>query len=492
MSAEPAQSSAPDLAARAGLRRPGAILLLSCYELGHSPLGIASPAAFLTRAGFAPACRDLSVERLGRELAAQAEVVVIAVPMHTALRIGIEVGRKVRSVNREAVLVYTGLYAALNAAHLFQEGGADYVIGGEYEGPLVALAEALATQSGGSAAELPSLAGVATRARPVVPPLLAKLDFPLPERGRLPGLAHYAHLERDGEVVAAGYVEASRGCKHFCRHCPIPPVYGGRFFVVPAPVVLADCAAQIAAGALHITFGDPDFLNGPGHVLPIVRELNRRHPEITFDVTAKVEHLLRHRDLLPELRALGCAFVVSAVESLSDRVLTHLDKGHTRADVFAALAALRAAGLPLRPTFVAFTPWTTAADYRDLLAFVASEALIDHVDPVQYALRLLVPPGSLLATDGSLAGTLGALDPKGLSYRWAHPDPAMDRLQARLAERVSAAAERGEDPMATFYAVKALAHAELGEVMGALTAVPSFPAARERRRPPRLTEDWFC
>ncbi|HWN82280.1 MAG TPA: radical SAM protein, partial [Candidatus Udaeobacter sp.] len=323
-------------------------------------------------------------------------------------------------------------------------------------------------------------------------PARQKLDFPLPDRARLPALSHYAHLERNGEVVAAGYVEASRGCKHLCRHCPIPPVYDGRFFVVPADVVLADCAAQIAAGAGHITFGDPDFLNGPGHVLPIVRELHRRHPAVTFDVTVKVEHLLQHLELLPELRALGCAFVVSAVESLSDRVLANLDKGHTRADVSRALAALRAASLPLRPTFVAFTPWTTAADYRDLLAFVESEALIDHVDPVQYALRLLVPPGSPLATDGSLGAELGPLDARAFSYRWTHPDPAMDRLQGRVAERVSAGSAKGEDPMAVFYAVKALAAEELGAVMGPIGPVPSFPAARERTRPPRLTEDWFC
>jgi radical SAM superfamily enzyme YgiQ (UPF0313 family) len=475
------------------MQNPGDILLISCYELGHPPLGLAFPAAFLERAGFVPACRDLSVERLDRELAAKARLVAIAVPMHTALRIGLEAGRKVRAVNPDAVLVYTGLYAALNADYLLAGGSADAVIGGEFEGALVALAEAMAAHPRLPLSELPLPDGVATRARPRAAPVLAKIDFPLPDRTRLPALRHYAHLERDGELVPAGYVEASRGCKHRCRHCPIPPVYGGRFFVVPAPVVLADCAAQIESGAGHITFGDPDFLNGPGHVLPIVRELHRRFPAVTFDVTVKVEHLLGHRDLLPELRALGCAFVVSAVESLSDPVLAHLDKGHTRADVFTALAALRAASLPLRPTFVAFTPWSGAADYRDLLEFVASEALIDHVDPVQLALRLLVPPGSPLATDGSLGPQLGPLDAGAFSYRWTHPDPAMDRLQARVAERVRAAAAQAEDPMATFYAVKALAHADLGEaVMGRMGAVPSFPAARERKRPPRLTEDWFC
>src|SRR6185295_4904284 len=123
------------------------------------------------------------------------------------------------------------------------------------------------------------------------------------------------------ETRLAGYAEASRGCLHRCRHCPIPPVYDGRFFVVPRDVVLADIRSQVEAGARHVTFGDPDFLNGPAHSLAILREMRREFPFVSHDFTAKIEHLLKHRDLLPEMASLGCSFIVSAVESLSDRVL---------------------------------------------------------------------------------------------------------------------------------------------------------------------------
>ncbi len=181
--------------------------------------------------------------------------------------------------------------------------------------------------------------------------------------------------------------------------------------------------------------------------------------------------------------------MVSAVEALDDRILGYLDKGHTRADVVTALELMRAADLPLRPTFVAFTPWTTAASYLDLLDFVESRALIDHVDPVQYALRLLLPPGSLLLDEAAIQPYLGELDEAALSHRWIHPDPAMDALQSAVAAEVAAASERGADPMATFYAVRDLARVRLG---GSALPVPSFPAARLRKRPPRLTEDWFC
>src|SRR5262249_10801833 len=153
-----------------------------------------------------------------------------------------------------------------------------------------------------------------------------------------------------------GYTEATRGCKHRCRHCPIVPIYDGQFRVVPVDVVLADIRQQVDAGARHITFGDPDFFNGPAHALAILSALAREWPELTYDATIKVEHLLKQRALLPRLRDTGCLFITSAVEAIDDDILARLDKHHTRADFIEAVAICRAAGVTLVPTFVAFTP----------------------------------------------------------------------------------------------------------------------------------------
>jgi hypothetical protein len=320
-------------------------------------------------------------------------------------------------------------------------------------------------------------------------PHLKRLDFPVPSRAGLPSIKKYAHLERDGRMELAAYVEASRGCLHMCRHCPIPPVYGGRFFAVPREVVLADARQQIEAGARHVTFGDPDFLNGPTHALAVARELHAAWPDVTFDFTAKIEHLLRHRAHLPALREAGGLFVVSAAESLSDAVLAHLEKGHTRADILTALGATRAAGITLRPTWVAFTPWTTLDDHRAWLDFLAAEALIDHVDPVQYGLRLLVPPGSLLLETDALRPHLGPLEQATLSYRWTHPDPRMDRLQAETAAAVAQAVEANAEAPAIFDRVRALAAAAAGAEAPAPVA---GGMGKGRKRPPRLSEAWFC
>jgi len=447
------------------------IALLSCYELGHQPQGLAMPLAFLERAGHRPMAQDLAVEPLDEQLIRTAEFVGISVPMHTALRLGVRAAARVRELNPSVYLCFFGLYAPLNAAYL-RASGADAVLGGEHEAELVALIDRLAS-------------GTRDGTTPAV--TLAKLAFPQPRRDGLPVLDRYAKLIRDGRQHLAGYTETSRGCLHMCRHCPIPPVYGGRFFVVNAETVLADVAAQVELGAAHVTFGDPDFFNGPKHGMAIVRELHRRWPALTFDVTIKISHLLAHRALLGELAALGCAFVVSAVESLDDGVLSRLDKGHTRADFEQALDLARRARLVLRPTFVPFTPWTTLDQIADLVDFLAGEDLVGCVDPVQLSIRLLVPPGSLLLGPDT-RHAFGELDSAALSYRWTHPDPRVDRLQQEIAEIAGAAADAGLDPAVVFARIRQLVHVTCGRhgVHTVATARPPGPP------PPRLSESWFC
>lgn len=460
------------------LRADRAILVVSCYELGRQPLAAATALAFLERAGFRPRAVDLALEPLDAVPALdEVRLALVSVPMHTALHVGVAAARRLRRLAPRAHVVFWGLYAVLNAEHLLAEGLADEVEGGEAEQALVAIARRVDE-------------GSAERSRaPLVIPRLERLDWLPPAREALPPPERYARLVLGEERLPAAAVETTRGCLHRCRHCPIPPVYDGRLFVIPREHVLADVRRLVQRGVRHVTFADPDFFCGPGHAMRIVRELHREHPALTFDATIKVEHLLRHRDRLRELAGCGCLFVVSAVESLSDEVLGHLDKGHTRADVFEALALARRAGIALRPSFVAFTPWTLADDYLDLLDWIEAEGLAAHVDTVQLSIRLLVPPGSLLADHPPLRPHLRGLDAAGFSWRWVHPDPRMDRLHVEVERLVRETARADEDARVTFARIRGAAQR---------VAPPSRPrpsAAPARRLVgdvPRLTEPWFC
>jgi radical SAM superfamily enzyme YgiQ (UPF0313 family) len=460
------------------MRDEGAILIVSCYELGHAPHGLAVPAAFLRRAGYAPALLDLALSRIDPDAAARARVVALSVPMHTAMRLALTALPRLRALAPRAAFGFFGHYAVLHARAL-AELGAAFILGGEMEDALVGAVRAI------EAGAEPRPDGGPPEERVSGSVELVRLRFPLPDRRGLPGPERYAHLiAADGETRVAGYTEASRGCLDTCRHCPVPAVYRGRFFVVERETVLGDVAAQVEAGARHITFGDPDFLNGPRHALAVARELHRRFPGVTFDITAQVAHLLRAREQLAELVDLGCAFVTTAVESLSDRVLAALAKRHRRRDVEELLDLCDAAGLVVRPTFVPFTPWTEMADLVELVDFIAARDLADRVAPVQLSIRLLVPPGSLLL-EAKGAARFGPLEPSALGHAWVHPDPRVDTLQRRIAALVDRDAGDDRDPRATTDAIRRIVHEAAGSPADLL-------ALRPGRKSPRLSEPWFC
>jgi radical SAM superfamily enzyme YgiQ (UPF0313 family) len=463
------------------MRAYGDLLLISCYELGHQPFHLASLSALLQQAGYLPLPIDTAVEDLTDEAISRAHFVAIAVPMHTALRLGEQIARRVRSVNPGAHICLYGLYALLNADHLLQET-IDSAIGGEYEIPLLNLVTALEQ---GQVGPIP---GVRTRAERSGP-WIARTPFLIPERSQLPPLERYARLQWRDELRIVGYTETTRGCKHTCLHCPITPLYRGRFFAVPQEIVLADIRAQVERGARHITFGDPDFWNGPTHALRITRAMHREFPGLTFDATIKIEHLLRHRHLLPEMRALGCVFIVSAVESLNDDVLRHLDKGHSAADVAEAFDLMEQANIALRPSLLPFSPWETLESFLALLDFFEQRHLVEHLDPVHLSIRLLIPPGSALLDEPDSHEWIGELDAEAYSYRWQHPDPRMDALQQQVAALVEDAEQRKDDPVATFFQVKALVLAMQGQDFSAARALQSYG---QRKILPHLTESWFC
>ena len=416
-------------------------------------MGAAAAMAALERAGFSPAAQDVSVEKLSDDALARARLVLISVPMHTALQLGVRVAARARSAG--ARVGFFGLYATLNAEHLRARHG-DFV-------------------AGENAAELVELARAVEEGRPPRPVELRKREAAVPSRSALPLLDRYAKLSWNGEERLVASVDASQGCKHLCRHCPIVPVYRGRFVAVPRETVLADVEQQIALGARHVSFGDPDFLNGPTHALRLARDLHASWPEVTFDATIKIEHLLEHAALLPELVRCGLLFVTSAVETLNDLVLEKLDKGHTAADVPRALRALREAGAELRPTLLPYTPWTRLEDLPALCDFALEHDLVDAIDPVQYTLRLLLPPGSLLLEN---AGPwLHDFDADAFTWQWEHEDARVELLWRESATAV----QKG----AGFEELRALADRAVGRSWKA-------HKVRPRRSIPRLTEPWFC
>jgi radical SAM superfamily enzyme YgiQ (UPF0313 family) len=458
------------------------IVLISTYELGRQPFGLASPAAWLARAGAHVRCLDLSRDAFREDVIRDADLIAFYVPMHTATRLAVELLDPVRKFNPRAHICFYGLYAPVNEPYL-RGLGVETILGGEFEEGLVALSSGLRQASAHKPAE---------QRREPAPALqvisLARQSFLVPQRNSLPSLDRYAHLILpDGTHRVAGYTEASRGCKHLCRHCPIVPVYDGTFRIVQREVVRADIRQQVAAGAEHITFGDPDFFNGPAHAMAIVEAMHREFPALTYDVTIKIEHLLRHANLLPRLRDTGCAFVTSAVESVDDVVLAKLDKGHTRADFLAVVELFREAGLVLHPTFVPFMPWTTLAGYCELLRVIAEHKLVENVAPIQLAIRLLIPAGSRLLELEEIRSLVQPFDAAALVYPWLHEDPRVDKLASDVQEIVHRGEKLKQSRGKIFLRIWEAAHAA-----AELAYAPPEATMVSRAAVPYLNEPWYC
>jgi hypothetical protein len=477
------------------------VLLLSTYELGQQPLGISGPAAVLVEAGHEVRAADLSVEPWPEDSVSWAEAVVFTVPMHTATELALGALSRLEKRRSRPFVAWLGLYAPVLEGNPAVRAG-DLLAAGESATVLLDwLAEVAPTDGDGATVHRTETSSRAT-ARTVVdigPPRLPAPVRP-PMRELLLPLDRYArYLDEAGSHLSAS-VEASRGCNHRCRHCPVAAVYRGRSRSLPLESVVADIDQVVALGAEHISFADPDFLNRPAHAMSVARAVHERHPELTFDATVKVEHVLRHAELLPELAMAGLSFVVSAFESTDDAVLALLDKGHSAAEEIEAVRRLRTCHIEVRPSWLPFTPWTSLETIGSILELCARADLVESTDPVQYTIRLLLPSGSLLLADPDPV-LLAALLPKEGSRpaaehgtsRWRHEDERVDELQQAMAGLVETAEAAGADSLSIFHELWALCR----EAGASLPPSPPRPD-EDLRWPnpsmtrPRLSESWFC
>ncbi len=465
------------------------IVLISTYELGRQPFGLASPAAWLRRRGHAVDCFDLTRQELDAGAVGAAELIAIYLPMHTATRLACQLIPRLREQNPAAHVCCYGLYAPMNAEYL-RSLGVGTILGGEFEGGLARLADGLALAKEETAQVLEAVPswGAACCAPTQTEPMISleRLAFEVPDRAGLAPMAKYAHLIVPGDGFrVVGSTEASRGCKHLCRHCPIVPVYNGVFRIVEREVVLADVRQQVAAGAQHISFGDPDFFNGIRHAMELVEAFHSEFPGVTYDVTIKIEHLRKHEQHLARLRDTGCLFVISAVESVDDGILERLDKGHTREDFLYVARKFGELGMTLHPTFVPFTPWTSMEGYLDLLRVLGAEELIENVAAIQLGIRLLIPEGSRLLELEDVRGSVGGFDAESLVYPWRNADTRVDALSEMVQSIAAEADRKKESRAAAFLRIWEAAHAAAG------IEAPEL-RVREGRGVPFLSEPWYC
>ncbi len=442
------------------------ILAVSTYELGHQPLILARLASTFDHYGVSYTLIDNSVDNRSFETPNDFRLsngsfpthLIISVPMHTATQLGKKIAERARTIFASNITVISlGMYfkVALSAPGLFDCGFPTF--------------------------DSPGLLGTLGLDDSPSP----KMNSLVPNRTSLPLIANYARLITQNDQRPVGYVESTTGCAHECRHCPVPVVHHGKFKAIARQIVLDEIDNLVENGAQHITFGDPDFLNGPTHAVKIVREMHRRHPGLTFDATIKVEHVLEHPSIWDEMAQCGLLFIVSAFEHTSEIILEKLDKGHTKSDIIEALILLRTCGIEVRPSLLPFTPWTNQNNFIELVEFIFEHDLTENIDPVQLGIRLLVPLDSLLLSDEDIE--FGPWNPDALSFEWRSNDPKVDQLQEILSEIAQTSQTTPESPTSIFHKMRDATYDHFGVKRPPLSSITIGNNFK-----PRLSESWFC
>lgn len=403
------------------------IVVTSIFEGGYQPVTALSAFTALRDGGHEARFFDLYVEgEEGLERHADADVFALSVPLFDALTAVPRVVDRIRTLRPDARIVFFGQYATINARLLAGERG-DYAVLGEWERPLVGLADLLSGRPGATPQGIADAAMVRDGALP--PPFRSRDHIRVPDRKAAPSLRKYPqpHLDKLlGRPTVVGGLETTRGCHHKCTYCSVYAAYDGKVILSAEEVALRDAANLVEQGMEHLTFIDADFFNARRHAMSVLRRLHSEFPSLTFDFTTRVDHILENIDLMEEMAGLNVRVVTSALEFPSQRVLDEVFKEMTVPMIEEAIAVTRKAGITLNPTFIMFNPWVGLEDIALFHDFVARNGLEELIDPVQYETRLHLYKGSPLLRSPSIQAL--KLTEREFHYDWEHPDPRVDEL----------------------------------------------------------------
>lgn len=272
--------------------------------------------------------------------------------------------KQVRERRPDVPIVLGGIHPTMFDRYLLSAFPVQFVVRGEGEAAIIALADAL--ESGGGYEQVPNLswrAADGTIVRNPLGKLIAKYDlasFPVPDYGDLaPG------------VYQALSIESSRGCAFDCSFCSTSYRKSYRamepeVFVDRLEQVLPDCALT-RLGSIHII--DDEFSMNTARATRIAEVIGERglSPGLIFDSRAN--------DLLDEgyvaaIAPLTEQFLVGA-ECGYDEGLLRIGKGTTCAKLEAAAAMLQKYGIAERAdySFVLGLPWETVVEVEKTIAF---------------------------------------------------------------------------------------------------------------------------
>ncbi|GKW07622.1 arsinothricin biosynthesis radical SAM protein ArsL [Pectobacterium carotovorum] len=403
------------------------VLLVSIFEGGYQPITIST--AYQALVGEVAVTDievlDIYVHGPDESKIRDRDLIFISLPLFDAVMPGVELLATIRRLNPDVKVCFYGQHATIHAARL-TETGADFCILGDWELPMQSLVNAISAGGRGP------LQGVMNRGDLTEPaPFFSKKGFSVPERHVLPPLEKYPNKQLNkllGKDVIVGSTELARGCKHKCLYCSVYAAYDGRVIKIPVDIITEDVKNMVYGGMTHLTFIDADWFSSRHYGIEILTELHKTHPELTFDITTRVDHIIENESRMELLRDLNVRIITSALEFPSENVLKIFNKQVTVSDTEKAIRIMKSSGIMLNPTFIMYNPWAGIRDMEHFHEWIDGVNLRDDIDPIQFETRLSLYKGSPLLLSDDIKNV--SLIEHDFHYDWAHSDPWVDELYA--------------------------------------------------------------
>ncbi len=350
------------------------------------PLNILYLATWLNANGFKASVYDLEVEPLEglrRRLADNPPMLGGVTSMTTGIGLAAEACALLRAAGARTVV--GGSHATALPAETLRDTGADFVIMGEGEGPLLELAAALS-----SSASYEGIKGLAfpRGGAAVVNPRPEPLDIdslPIPDRSLL-RLDLYRGHTTPGVPPGGAMLFTARGCPFDCGYCASRVVSGGRVRLRSLPKVLEEVDYLAGLGFTHITVDDDTLTLDRRRVLAFCEGMKARGG-LTWNCTSRAD--AADPELFRAMKESGCVKISFGVESGSQRVLDAIGKRITVAQARESFRLAREAGLQAQAFFMVGHPEETREDVA------ATEALIHELKPDLLFLSVASPlPGT--------------------------------------------------------------------------------------------------
>lgn len=389
------------------------IILISTDEVGYQPLGLATVIPFLTDwAEVSVSDRSISLNPISLHY----DLIAFSVATFGAISSTVELAKTLRKEGYSNPFIFYNQYAIVQP-DTFLLDDACFVINGVYEPVLLNIVKALQEHK-----SVQSVDFVLSKTNSEAKKLLKLNTFFVPDRSVLPPLSQY--VKRKGSIV--GNVETMRGCAHGCTYCSVFAAYQKRVIKIPIEIVLADIAQVVKMGAKHITFIDADFFSTGKRGITIIERMHMLFPDLTFDLTMRLDDAIRYREYFPDLKQWGCVEVTTAIEFPVETVLNEIEKKISLADIEEGIQILQKANIEINPTFITFNPWVTMAQIEGLDEFLKDLKLGSTLKLEQAITRLLLFKGSPLLEHEKIK-TLCLTD-RGTFFDWNHPDQEVDEM----------------------------------------------------------------